>query len=263
VRACVMVAALGISGCATADSGQHDIAAAQLVVSQIEVLLTFLGVCGAVVAFVIGLGHYKRAEQWKRAEFIASEMKEFFASPRVDVALTLVDWGGRNVRLLGLVNPNDVTLTYVTREMQCWALLPHQVVNRARGSDVESERAGAEAAFSPEHGLIRDCYDSLLDGFERFDSYLESEFVTLPELRPYISYWVKDIAAPASDPMDAAWTACLFVYIQAYGYQGVQNLFGRFGYQIGTDQPLFQRFLAGTPHALQALLKESLAVNSR
>jgi len=151
-RAIVICGALGAAGCAGAGASADAIAAAQLAVNRIDLALTFLGVCGAAVAFVIGLRQYKRAEQWKRAEFIASELKEFFASARVSMALTLIDWGGRNVRLFALQNPNDATLTYVTREMQCWALLPHQVVDRARGSDIEAERKGAERS---RFGVVR------------------------------------------------------------------------------------------------------------
>jgi len=74
-------------------------------------------------------------------------------------------------------------------------------------------------------------------------SYLESDLVTVEELRPYIGYWIDDIAASTDDPKDAAWTACLLTYIHFYGYQGVQALFVRFGYKIQIDQPLFKAFL--------------------
>jgi hypothetical protein len=67
--------ASGAVGCALGTSSDNT-AAAELLVNQLDLALTFVGVCGAAVAFVIGLRQYKRAEQWKRAEFIAAEMKD-------------------------------------------------------------------------------------------------------------------------------------------------------------------------------------------
>jgi hypothetical protein len=50
-------------------------------------------VAGAVGSFMfsIGVSTYYRTEKWNRAEFLANEMKEFFATPRVQKALILID----------------------------------------------------------------------------------------------------------------------------------------------------------------------------
>ena len=51
--------------------------------------LTLAAMTGGLVAFLGGLMQYRRAQRWKRAEFVANEMKEFKADPMVHNALLL------------------------------------------------------------------------------------------------------------------------------------------------------------------------------
>jgi hypothetical protein len=67
--------------------------------------------------------------------------------------------------------------------------------------------------------------------------------VTADELRPYIGYWVEDIAANTDDTWDATWTACVFLYIRTYKYTGVEELFKKFGHDISLKGAKFHRFL--------------------
>ena len=205
---------------------------------------------------VIGLGStlfgaglafkgFWRTEQWKRAEFLAREMKEFFASPRVQSALTMIDWSARRVRLLEATATEDGRVL-VTRGMQIRALLPHTLIDLAGGSDQEASAEGPDselAHFTPAQAAIRDCYDTLLDGLERFSSYMKTDLVTAEELKPYIGYWVHDIAVETDDSEDAAWSAVLLTYIHFYGYQGVRALFTGFGRPIEPTGTVYTRFL--------------------
>ena len=47
---------------------------------------------GAAVAFLIGLLQYRKAQRWKRSEWLATEMQAFFADPVVKAALYMIDW---------------------------------------------------------------------------------------------------------------------------------------------------------------------------
>src|ERR1700730_8293626 len=55
-------------------------------------ILSIIGYAGAVVAFVIGLLQYKRGEYWKRSQFLAQEMREFFEDPKVENGRSMIDW---------------------------------------------------------------------------------------------------------------------------------------------------------------------------
>ena len=52
---------------------------------------TWLGLAGAIVAFLIGRAEYRKAQEWKRAEFVAAEAKQFFIDEEIATALLLID----------------------------------------------------------------------------------------------------------------------------------------------------------------------------
>src|SRR5512147_3189123 len=105
-----------------------DIEVAKLVVSA-------LGFGLALIPASMAVRTFRRTDEWKRAEFLAREMKEFFDDPKVQNAVTLIDWGSREVPLLdaGAGNGGKVR---VTRALQVQALLPHTLVSKDAGSDV-------------------------------------------------------------------------------------------------------------------------------
>ena len=61
--------------------------------------LEAIALLGGAVAFVAALWQYRIAQRWKRAEWIAAEMRAFLDDPWVRVTCTLIDWGARKVRL--------------------------------------------------------------------------------------------------------------------------------------------------------------------
>jgi hypothetical protein len=205
------------------------------------------GLTGAVI--LAGLFQYRSAQQWKRAEFLAGEMRTFFSTPGVAKATTMVDWGYRNVNLFDQLTP-FTQWPVVDRGLQSQALLPHPLVDRYAGSDSAAapDSSGAERGFTMEQAMIRDCYDTFLDGLERFSSYVTAGLVSARDLRPYLGYWIDDIAQPTADVRDAQWNCCLFAYIEYYRYTGVQDLFLAFGHDISSRGGKFRGFLAQVPN---------------
>jgi hypothetical protein len=65
-------------------------------IEHLKSLVTIAGTIGSVIVFSIGVSTYLRTEKWKRAEFLAKEMKEFFANSRVQKTLFLIDWARVN-----------------------------------------------------------------------------------------------------------------------------------------------------------------------
>jgi hypothetical protein len=62
---------------------------------------------------------------------------------------------------------------------------------------IDDERE-PKTSFTHAEAAIRDPYDALLDGFERLASYVKMGLVEVASLRPYIGYWVDDIASPTA-----------------------------------------------------------------
>src|SRR6185436_3142723 len=93
-----------------------------------KLFVSIVGLVGTIGAAVLAIRTFRRNETWKRAEFLAREMKEFFDNDRVSNALLLIDWGSRRIRLLD-ENADDHGWVHVTRSVQVRALLPHTLVN--------------------------------------------------------------------------------------------------------------------------------------
>jgi len=215
---------------------QHTIEIAKLIVS-------IVGLVGTLLVGLLALRSYLRGEKWKRAEFLAKEMKEFFDDTRVEKALLLIDWGQRTVALLDK-DAVDQGRVHVTRQTQIRALLPHTLssVTRSDSEDTGGDSSMAQARYTPAEAAIRDCYDALLDGLERFSSYLKTGLISVDQLRPYIQYWVDDIHGPTDIEEDAAWSAAFLTYIAFYEFHGVQWLFEAFDRSIDPGGSAYQDF---------------------
>ncbi len=54
----------------------------------------------AVLGISAGLWQYRQAQKWKRAEWVAQEVKDFLRDPAVSNALWMLDWKDRSLPLL-------------------------------------------------------------------------------------------------------------------------------------------------------------------
>src|ERR1700680_4730862 len=109
-------------------------------------LLKAIALAGAAVAFVIGLLQYRKGQRWKRAEWVAQEMKALFAEPLVQAALSLIDWSSIEIRK---VFPNQ------DEEISRHKILSNDEINKALLP--HWERGG----FTPLEADIRSAFDHL------------------------------------------------------------------------------------------------------
>jgi hypothetical protein len=182
--------------------------------------LTLAAMIGGLGAFLAGLFQYRHAQRWKRAEFVANEMKEFKAEPRVRNALLLLDWNERAVELFPHeTDPEKRSVRIEDRTIKD-ALVPHI----------------ARSVFSPVEIALRDTFDRFFDRLERFEYFLEAGLVRSKEFAPYLMYWLDILGNEKSGrkPPEVVWA--IWVYIDFY-YSGVTSLLRRFGYQIRLPAP--------------------------
>jgi hypothetical protein len=172
-------------------------------------LLKAATLLGAAVAFVIGLIQYRRAQQWKRAEWVAQEMKGVFSDPLVQAALTMIDWGATNVVLYPERSEENARSVWLTDGMIGAALRPHE------------ERSDG---FNRDEARIRASFDHFLDGVERFNSYMATGLVTANDLRPYLGYWAGHICR-RHDAAGEQRLVQLRRYMDRYGFTGALTLF--------------------------------------
>jgi hypothetical protein len=172
-------------------------------------LLTAAALIGAGVAFVFGLIQYRRGQQWKRAEWVAQEMKQLFGDPLVQATLMMIDWGSREIMLYPERNNESERYVLITDAEVTRALMSH------------GERSDG---FEPKEARIRDAFDRFLDGLERFSSYEQTKLVSIKDVRPYLKYWADNICA---EPLSAGTKGRLIQlrkYMNEYGFSGAYIL---------------------------------------
>ena len=138
----------------------------------VDNVLKALALAGAVGAFVVSLLQYRKTQQWKRAEWVAQEMKTFLAEPMVQAALQMTDYPDRRILLFPHQEKVEDRYVDVTDDLVKEALRPYD------------ERK----PFSKIDVTIRDAFDSFLDGLERLNSYVGTRLIVDDDVRPYLAY---------------------------------------------------------------------------
>lgn len=167
------------------------------------------------LAAAFGVVQYFRGERWNREEFVAGLIKEFEAEPLVQRALTALDWSARKIDL------------FPERR------LPREKWTRV--DDVllrEGLRAANEGPFSDGAARVRDAFDGLFSRLDRFDVFIERGLVSAEAFRPYLIYWIDMISSPASSGKSLEVHRAMWRFIDDYGYEGLQRLCRRYGYEI-------------------------------
>lgn len=230
-------------GAALAGPNEADVARWSVYVSVVSFAAT-------VAALAFAARQYRRAEPWKRAEFVASAMKTFDDDRDARVVKKLVDYSRARVNLFHELTSERPVYEEITRSIQTGALLPHPIREddprfgrqEGAGADVGAAESdpvkGGAAQYSPTEVAIRDAYDAFLGHLERFGSWIETGLVTKEELEPYLRYWIDVIAlmperrhrtSVGTSEDRATWRLTLFTYVDVYGYSGVRRLFQEFG----------------------------------
>lgn len=178
--------------------------------------IALFGVVAGLIAFLSGLYQYIKAQQWKKAEFVVKEIKEFEADTQINLAMQMLDWNSREYDLLRESSKAEKKVL-ITDENLCMALIPH---------------TAKPSGFEPYQVIIRDVFDQLLDSFEKFEHFIQSGLVAHNDFKPYLIYWIKIIGNRDSGRKTEEFYTCLWAYIDFYGYNGVQSFIKRFGFDI-------------------------------
>lgn len=171
-----------------------------------------------VLVFAFGVRQYQKAQAWKKSEFVAAEVKAFLSDPMIRTALTMLDWHDRIIDLsFDRTTTVAVRITYSTLAK---IIVPH--IERPSRS------------FSQTEATIRDCFDKMLERLALFEHFIESNLVTVDDLKIYLDYWVRLICDETmenrpddlKEVREALWSFIIF-----YKYESVQRLFARWGYK--------------------------------
>jgi hypothetical protein len=181
---------------------------------------TVLGALGGVFVFAVGVYQYWVAQRWKRAEFVANEIKGMKSDPPAQAMMQMLDWDGRRAELYPAKQGRDR-----------WVLVTHEVLARA----LRTRPIDGAPGFESDEARIRDVADAFLDHLERFGHFVEAGLVDAEAFRPYLRYWFELLAdtyeaRPCGPSVVPQWRDALQAFIGAYGYGGVVHLANELGY---------------------------------
>lgn len=222
-----------------------------------QVIVSFFGFIGAISAFTFAIFQYRKAEKWRRMQFVADEVRELEADPIIQNALLMIDWGVRKINLFLIPDPKPTEYVKITRDVQWRALLPHPLKHQfpeyqaKTRMDIEGTsgeiRPGRDLGFQVTEARIRDTYDAFLTRLDRFETFIASGLIRAEELRPFIFYWIDALTSTEGPDDDAIWRCTLLTYIEYYKYTGVNSLFDRFGRSIDIEGKNYQSILEKVP----------------
>jgi hypothetical protein len=186
---------------------------------------SWLTIIGGLLAFAYGLQQYWESQRWKRVEFVSSEIDKFLADPKVATALLLSDYSRIRLDRNGTRASDERDGAIFDDALITSALIAH------------TEFKDETESFSAAQMLVRESYDALLSGLERFGHHLQAGLVTADDLRPYLAYWIRVLADPTTDWKPDTFYFALHRFIRAYSYSGVEYLFQAFGYKLVERSP--------------------------
>ena len=179
--------------------------------------IALLGISGGIIAFITGFIQYIKAQRWKRAEFVAKEIKEFESKQAIKVAFQMLDWNVREYELYTKEKKSTEQKILIDDDKLISALVLH---------------IDKKSYFTDEEIFIRDIFDQLLDAFERFEHFIQSGLVSQEDFRPYLIYWIEIMGDMDCRRKPKQFYESLWSYIDFYGYYGVQKFFSRYSYDI-------------------------------
>jgi hypothetical protein len=171
----------------------------------------------AILAFGIAVFQYWKAQKWKRAEFVAAEIKDALLDPSVRNALYFLDWNERNYDLRERDDQEELGDVPVADADFMMALAPH--LDRPEGFSHVEER-------------IRVVFDDFLGRLQRFEHFIEAGLVTTHDVLPYWRYWLELMTTPSPTHKSAEVLEAIWRYIDFYGYSDVRKFVERFGYDL-------------------------------
>ena len=174
----------------------------------IKILTDFV----ALLTLVKAIYEYVKAQKWKKAEFLAKEVKEFYANVDVQNALLMLDWNEIEIEI-----PIGEQDSFVFNDkMFKSALIPHQI----------------KEDFTSEETKIRLTFDEFLFKFGMFQNYVDSGLIKSEDLRPYFNYFIDLMGDLSQNRKHADCLKQLWIYIVFYNFIPVIKLLKSFGYDI-------------------------------
>jgi len=175
-----------------------------------------LKILGAALAFGFGFYQYVRGQNWKRAEFIISLIKDFKDNFNVKRAFLILDWNATFIPLAENEIPNQTQFHFSDK-----------ILNGALRNHFDMK---VGESFTPEEAQIRLILDDFLERLGQFNQFIENKIIKTRDIEIYLGYWIDIIGNEKNLSKTPEVRAQLWQYLKTYKYYDVIELCKRFNY---------------------------------
>jgi len=201
------------------------------------------------IAAVAGIDRYLKDKQWERRELARSVVEEFSRKKAIRNVADILDFEEYRTFEARLPADDRLIRFEATDDRLKRALRSHdQMVKTRKGLNILT-RMSQQPGKMDEHMVrvlqryrdeefiieltLRDWFDEFLGALEACENAILAGLVTAEDLQPFVIHWVRVIGDRRYRRKGGSgFYDQLFHYIYWAGYEGVQNLFERYGYKI-------------------------------
>ena len=193
----------------------------------------------SALALVYGVRSYSKYHQWQRVDFLRRATQEFENDPGISHALSILafeEYRDYPLNLPEKLATTDTTFR-VTNELLSQALSSSKVRRHRKeeldklDSDADTQESDVKEYYA--ETSVRDWFNQMLNGLEHFGYLVNSRVFSVKEVQPWLNYWVRLIADETyRRNCDSRVYEKLYNYIYDNGFDGVRQLFEKFGYRI-------------------------------
>lgn len=170
-----------------------------------------------IILAIKALVEYTKSQKWKKNEFLAKEMKDFFSDRDVKKALLILDWNRIDIPLYDNEIPTN-------KERSIFFVDETHLEN--------SLSISPNAEFNDEETILRKSIDEFLVRLSTLQNYIDNKLFTTKDLRPYIVYWISLIGDKNKAHKNPIYIENLWNFIKRYEYTQVIKLLKNYGYKI-------------------------------
>lgn len=165
--------------------------------SALEALAIMGAAMGGVVAAFWAIFQFREARLWKKKELAMKMIEEIWTNPKCEAAMTLVDWSNREFE----VAP--------------------ELVERISEEEVRSALrvSGVQIPFSRKEAFVRDCFDNLLDAFQRLEHYIDQKLIDHTDVEYPLEYTVNELRRFRTE---------INAYMNAYNFRKARSFLNRY-----------------------------------
>jgi hypothetical protein len=133
---------------------------------------------GGVAAALWAVIQFQENRRWKQSELARNVVDAMWADPGCRDAMVMIDWSNRQFTL------HTGDKARITR---------HELVTALRTDHVAGKNR-EELRFKAKEVFIRDCFDSLLDGFQRLQHYIDIKLIRFDDVEQQLDYAVAELS---------------------------------------------------------------------